>query len=319
MEPRTERAKKVAAVAARLRIVQAELADEPADQRQEHLGDEVQRALGGMSPDEQKAFLGELMSHFPTFDEGSAKADAAAADSTRPLLAALEGQLRDPKALCDRLIEAMGPLPDAQKQAIRDKLAAAGLVETRTVAGPAPAAAPSGGGEVSEAGSRALRLKLKLGDKDPVDTGRVYELSAVLSDCVMRLDRVVWQAWSSMAPHSNVKRREMIERVAGQMAMGRPEVQAAQVSAEVERLQKLSLAIIASVSKSGSIYAQRWNERFSVDAVKRAAQPRKKLAESFDTTCWKVYSELAQNMDTNAIAQEITGAIVENVEKLMNQ
>jgi hypothetical protein len=142
----SERARRVASVAQRLRVVQAELADHPSDERRAMMRDEIDLVLRSMVPGERKQFLFELMDSFPLFGEAPAAGagESAGPDrATMDALAAAQAELAAAKSelsrfndaayVTERLVELAKRLPEEQRRAVMKRLVTAGLSEVRTV------------------------------------------------------------------------------------------------------------------------------------------------------------------------------------------
>src|ERR1035437_6558372 len=67
-EPITDLSRLVAATVNRLRLIQVDFADQPADTRENYLADEVDHALAKLLPDQRAPFVTELKERFPTWD-----------------------------------------------------------------------------------------------------------------------------------------------------------------------------------------------------------------------------------------------------------
>lgn len=313
MDSKTERARKIAALAGQLRAAYANAVDETPADRLEYVQEVLKRELSGMPPDERDDIVHELLTHFPTLEAGDAPPPLPRSDSGRA-----EALPADPLQLTELLIKSAGRLGDGERAQITARLQSAGLIDAP--AAHAPVAGASGGGGtagVPEGVARLIRTKLSIGEREPVDPARLMELSGALVEFMLSLDRLVWQAWGNVGPGSAVKRRELFQRTAAQFVMGNQDVALPNVTQDTDRLRQLTLAMVAAISKSGSMFAQRWLEKYGVEAIRTAAAPRKKLTESFDATCWKLYAELAGNLDQSQISDQINQTIAEFVEGLM--
>lgn len=303
----SEVAKRAAAAANRLRLVQADLADEQESVRLAHLRDEVDRALAGLGPEDREPFLKELMARFPVWESAAAPAPAAAAAKDPEAEAALAG-LNDPSYLAERLTKLASSMPEAERAAIGAKLAAA-----FGVAGPAAPAAPAASGD------EILKRfgKLVESESATLDPAKLAEAAEVLVKFASSLDQWVWNAWQGrLAPRSAVRRREMVVKSIAHYASGAPGVTIATVTGDVERLRQLILALISAVNQSGTLFAQRWLEKFSVAAIEQAAEPAT-VWEGKPVKCWKKYVELAGPLERSAIEKDIVEAVADYVDTLM--
>src|SRR5262245_32320917 len=154
VEPTTDRGRKLAALAQRLRVLHTELADQSAEMRSEQLRDEVQRAVSQVPAQEREEFLKELIQRFPTWS-GNAAPAAAPAPAAK---AATAAEIKDPRALAEKLMEASRGLTEKERSEIAMRLAGVGLTLKEQVKSAAP---PASSGAVPELA--ALELKKALG------------------------------------------------------------------------------------------------------------------------------------------------------------
>lgn len=298
----SERAKLVAATANRLRLVQADFADESDEVRRGYLADEVQRALASVVPDEREAFLRELQEHFPTWDARVALGGAQAAPVQTPTD---QAELRDPSFLVTRLAELAGGLNPQQKQAITDKLREAGLAPPPVIDWPAQQAA-------------AARHKLQMGAADPLDPGHVLELLAILAEFAASLDQLAWTTWRTVAPRSQIRRPIGLLKSLARFAAADPDVPRGQVSQDLDRLRQLVAAIISAISQAGRQFAHNHAVKFSPTEIESlASMERGGMLVSREVKCWRKYVELSAGRDEASIEAEIMQSIADYAESLM--
>ena len=307
----SELAKKVAATANRLRLVQMDFADDDEDTRQEQLAEEVERALATIIPEQRREFLEMLRDRFPSWDANVRLADSASADGqagAAPTQSATDmKELKDASFLVNRLIEVSRALPEQERQAVVSALSRAGL---------APAA--GGGAEVSEAVLDEVGSRLQLSGQQRADAERVAELAALMGEVLGSLDQVVWNTWRMLSPKATIRRPAPLPRTMGRYAAGDPEIGKAQVKQELEQLRKLTAALISAVSQAGRAFAQRHSDRFSPAAIEALAKMAPGgLLVSNEVKCWRKYVELAGPMDAATIEAEFLQAISTFAESLM--
>ena len=309
---------RVTAVANRLKMVQADFADAPPEQRRRFLGDEIERALASIVPAERAAFLAELQSRFPAWDQASGGAAAPISPSSGPATggapapsasasATDQRELQDPSFLVARLCELAPKLSEQAKEALLARLRQAGAV-TSTPDAP-----------WSDEQSKQLRAKLAVGDQKKTDPGRVIELATVLAEFAANLHQLVGTAWRTLAPTTDVKHRPgslqnaMGRFVAGDASMTRP-----QLAQEVERLRQLVASLIAGVGQVGRQFAHTYNARFAPAEIKSAAanEPGGLFAGA-EKKCWLKYVELWDSRDEAVIEKEIRDTIVTFAETVM--
>src|SRR2546423_9776620 len=72
------------ATAHRLRLVQADAADDPPEARAKVLSEQIREALAKVVPEQRQQFLTELETRFPVFEDGDAAAPQAAEAPAEP-------------------------------------------------------------------------------------------------------------------------------------------------------------------------------------------------------------------------------------------
>ena len=85
-------------LASRLRLIQANFADDPSSDRRGHIIEEIERALGSVSPTRRKTYLESLAERFPAWEglRSTAESNVPTAAGAAPLT---------PEELVERLIE----------------------------------------------------------------------------------------------------------------------------------------------------------------------------------------------------------------------
>ena len=297
-----DRAKHVSATAHRLKLVQIDFADEGPDVRQGYLSEEVERALGGIVPDERRAFLRDLMDWFPTWDPN---VDLRPLEEAAPSRSDTdERELRDPSFLVTRLADLAESFSDAERQAVIERLREAGLTP-RTE-----------GGWPEEAVER-LRQNLQIGRETPLDPDRTFELVALVADFAGNLDQLVWRAWQNLAPKSTVRSTTPLRTILKQFVTGDQAVPRGQVVHDIRKLRQLIAALVAAAGMGGK-HAAGYLARFApaeIEAIVRMEGVR--FLKAFEVRCWEKYREMAAELGEAAIENEVREAVAEFAEKLM--
>lgn len=303
----SELARRVAGVANRLRLVQADFADESAETRREMLAEEVRRALSEVGLEDREAFLAALREEFPAWEMVQAGAAAPAEGAGESARSAMdERELSDPSFLAERLAGLAGSMTAEQKRAVEQHLKRAGLVSEPPVGGlPEEALAP-------------LKKVLGLTDGEAVDPARLAKAAVVLTELASSLDQVVWNTWKTLSPRSDIKRGQPVKGTLKRYVAGDGEVAGTQVKQDVERLRQLTAALISSVSQAGRTFAQKHVEKFSPSEIEAMAKMAGGgLLVSQEVRCWRKYVELAGPVDAIAIEGELLAAIAGYAESLM--
>lgn len=290
------------ATAGRLRLLQAELADEKPEVRQQHLSDEIESALRTMGPDDRQGFLKNLEALFPTWD---ARVDVSTEVKPSAVRSATDQrELKDPSFLVSRLIDAAGGLTQDQRRAIVNRLQDAGLAPANQAGLPAAAVKP-------------FREQLKINEDATINGARVVELATLLAQMAGLLDTVVREAWKQIAPRSAVRRSGDLSKIMARFAQGDENVPRGQVQQELEALRSLTAALIQAIRSIGKQYAQSMR-KFAPTEIESLAQIDKGW-EKLDIACWRKYKELAVDLDDAAIESTILKIIAEYAEKCLGQ
>ncbi|MEK6701968.1 MAG: hypothetical protein AABZ53_06880 [Planctomycetota bacterium] len=332
----TERARRVAAVAQRLRLVQAELVDHPAEERRGHLRDEVEHVLRAMVPTERKQFLFDILDAFPVLGESAAPEAGQGAGPDRATLDALAAaqaevstlrtelsRFNDTGFVSDRLIELSKKQNEDQRKTLVKKLSAAGLAELRTVSvasasAPQPPIAPAPKPSPQPAPHHApgqpavvggdLRKALALADHENVDGTRAGELCGILVDFSSGLDDLVWTAWrEAIARGGKLNRPGPIRRTFGQYVRGDAGSSKAKVAEDLALLRRITAATIAATSRAGKNFARSHLNVFGVEAIKAAVG-----AGGWGSPApryWAKYEELMVQVTADSIDAEIMKTI----------
>lgn len=298
---------KAAALANRLRLVQADFADEPAQARTEQMEDEIQRVLATVAPTEREQLLAVLAEKFPSWDTNVAAAPAPAAESKAPVQSIMDRrELQDPSFLVARLVELGGKMSGEDKKAAAAALKGVGIVEQTS------------SGALPEAQAKALMLALGMNPSDTLDAARLLDLATLLVELAGSLDQVVWNTWKAVAPTSPIKRAGSVKVTMSKFAAGDQDTPRGQVKQDLERLRQLTAALTASVNQAGRSFAQKHIEKFAPAEIENLAKMSSGgLLVSQEVKCWRKYVELAGPVDAQAIERDLLNAIAAYAESLM--
>ncbi len=297
---------KAAALANRLRLVQADFADEPVQARIEQMQDEVQRVLGTLGPAEREHLLALLAEKFPSWDANVSAAAPPQAAPAQVQSAMDQRELQDPSFLVARLAELGSKMSAEDKKAAAAQLRAVGIVEQVS------------GGALPDAQSKALMQALGMNPADTLDAARLLDLATLLVELAEKLDQVVWNTWKAVAPTSQIKRSGSVKITMAKFAGGDQDTPRGQVKQDLERLRQLTAALTASVNQAGRSFAQKHVEKFAPAEIENLAKMSSGgLLVSQEVKCWRKYVELAGPVDAQAIERELLNAIAAYAESLM--
>jgi hypothetical protein len=291
----------------RLRLIQIDFADVPAEARDEHMAGEVGQAIARLPEDRREAFLRQIRERFPGWkgQPGILPAGADAQGAAGPKAASdFESLLKQIAALAPNLTA------DQRRIAIL-RLKEAGLAE----GGTAP--------EWPAAAARALKTRLQLTDHDNLDAGRLLELMTELVGFASSLDQLVWATWKQVAPKSEIKRPAPVQRscakfVTGQQDGAAPPAGAReQVAVDLDRLRQLAASLISAIAQAGNLFAQKHVGKFAVANIETYADKMPGMMINKEVKCWRQYKELAAAMDVHAIELELQSGIAEYTETLI--
>jgi hypothetical protein len=164
-------------LANRLRLIQSELADRSATERQEHLTDEVRRATAQMLPDQAREFYDSLLEEFPSWGE-------VAEPVTPPVAPGIPlEQWNDPKALVEQLLM-IASKDGTRRREVLERIYRSGLV---VFVLPAKA-------------EETIKSKLpQLPNQAKIDAWRAVEVLLMLMEFSRKLESFVSGTWSTVA------------------------------------------------------------------------------------------------------------------------
>ncbi len=292
----TEEAAWAGGLASRLRLIQANFADDPPATRQEYIAEEIDRALKGVVPSKKKIYLATLGEKFPSW-EGT-RSPPASDDMAGPAPLTIE-------ELLARLMEAAPRLSPEARVDFAKKLQTVGL-------------------GIKESADAFLELppdlqkKLAIPPGKPLSLERAVKLLAASTDLAVALDQLVWALWKQIAPRSNIRKESDFARLAGQYLGGDPEVSTQQLTQPLEKTRRLIAGLLGAVGRAGANFSKKHVARFAPEAIQDLAEMEKKMLESREQACWRKYVQLAKEHGSEpAIENEIQEAIAKAAENLI--
>jgi len=283
-------------LASRLRLIQANFADDPSSVRQGYVTEEIERAIKDVSPTRRKAYLDSLAERFPAW-EGARSAPQSDLQVGAALLT--------PEEMVAGLIELAPTLSPEARASFAGQLQAAGL-------------------SVKESANAFLELppdlqkKLGLPAGKPLQLERAVKLLTITTDLALALDQLSWALWKQLAPKSAIRKESEFNRLAGSYLAGDAEVSTAQLSQPVERTRRLIAGLLGAVGRAGATYAKKYVGRLSPEVIEDWAKMEKKWNESIEAACWRKFVQQAkEHASEPAIEHEIQEAIAKAAENLM--
>ena len=281
-------AQRLAAVANRLRLVQADFADESADVRQEHLSEILRHALSELLPDQRKEFLEALRSWFPTWDATAYRAASRTKAASQSITD--QREWNDVSYVLERLIELAQDLPADQREALIGRLRAEGLSSGDGPDWPAEVAV-------------AVKKQLGVDEARSLDPARVLEMELRLAEFADTLDQLAWRMWRTIAPRAQLRPTANLKSTMSRFVTGQADVP---LSRTIEDLRHLVASLLGAVSQVGRDFAQRHLAKFSPTEIEALTDmERGGFLVAKEVRCWRKYVELSKTLDEALIEREI--------------
>jgi hypothetical protein len=283
-------------VAARLKLIQSNFADDPSSVRQGYITEEIERALKPVSPTRRKAFLDCLAERFPAWEGVRSTAESDLKVGSAPL---------QPEELVAKLMELAPTLSPETRAAFAAQLQTAGL-------------------SIKESADAFLELPPELHKKLGLPAGkrlqleRAVKLLAITADLAVVLDQLAWALWKQVAPKSAIRKESELSRLAGSYLVGDAEVSTAQLTQPVEKTRRLIAGLLGAIGRAGSSYAKKYVTRLSPEVIEDWAKMEKKWNESLESACWRKFVQQArEHASEPAIEHEIQEAVAKAAENLI--
>jgi hypothetical protein len=293
---------RVLETANRLRLIQADFADESDQTRREYLCEEIEKVLATILPTERNEFLRELLERFPT-GNFAAKSAEGEAEGERGSMGG-GSRLRNVDFLIQNLLEIVPTLSEEQKVIIDKSLQEAGLRRDVKLDGSVDL-------------DKELRTKLQISSEQKLESKEMAELSVMLVEFVLKLEPVVWNTWRALSARSAVRPQGALAKKIGRFLCKDAEASNSPVDDDLKVLQKLIVAMTTAVSRVGGQFAKRHLAKFSPFEIAALVKMEPgSVFVSHEVKCWRKYVELAETLNEDAIDMEIRKAIVDYVESL---
>ena len=283
--------------AMRLRFVQADFADRPADERRSFLDDEVKRALKDIAPEKRGRYAQALAEHFPTgFITNAPTVDATPSENS-------------PEALVEALVKIAPKLPKSLLADFGLRLQEAGYMELKSTT-------------LMDAPPDDLLKSIPLDPLQPVDLQRLYRTLAIFAEYYIGLETIIWRTWQELAPSSPVKREHGaagdVKKTTARYLQGDREVAAEQVRQIVERTRKLMGGLLGAIPSGGAAFLERFLAEFSPDKVAALAKADKSLGGwTEDAKNWNKYRKMFEDQKGQVFEEKMYEAIARKAEALM--
>lgn len=303
--PTKQTREQIASIAHRLRAVQSDFADEPADVRHQHIADELDQMLAEVRDRDRTVVLAGLVERFPAFAESDASSENGAPQPGNGVDTHLE-------ELAERLAKAAASLDAGSRKRIAAILTDAGLAETAT-------SESAAGGPLELGDHRATLAKLlQVKDAETLDSSQAAHVLTPLVEFAVKLDQIVGRTWRELAGRAAGREttdlRRQLARALHRDADGRAHQQ---LAVQIEQSRMLVAFLISAIGLAPRQFAQQHAQRFAPSEIEAMARLDKSMLTSIETASWSKYKSMAAETDAAAIEADIRKRIVSCVESLM--
>ena len=295
----TEEASWASGAAARLRLIQANFADDEASLRQNYLAEELERSLKTIPPSRHEAHLQALNELFPAWG-GRMATPVPAPDGGGARRA------QTPEELLEEFIAAAAALSEAERAEFVRRLQQAGL-----------AAAPEPGVARAEGAPEFWKF-FGIADQKPLNLERSQKMMMALGGVFLALDQLVWTLWRQLNTKSIYRKESEFGKMAGPYLASDGEVSTEMVRQPLERTRRLVAALLGALGRGSSNFARRQSTALSPDSIESAARIEKKAFESLEAASWRKYKELFREYSTEQmIESQVQQEFVKAAEELL--
>jgi hypothetical protein len=291
----TEEASWASGVAGRLRLIQANFADDEPKVRQGYLAEELERALKTIPSSRREQHLLALSDFFPSW--------ASAAAAPTPDAPSGPARVETPEELLERFIQAAGDLsPEARAKALQ-RLQEAGL-------------APKAAGPATADTTLEFWKFFGVTDNTPLNVDRSQKMLVALAGAFLALDQLAWTLWKQLNPKSIYRKEAEFGKMAGPYLASDAEISTEQIRQPLERTRRLVAALLGAWGRGSSNFSRKQSAALSPESVENAARMEKKAWESLESVSWRKYKELfkeysSEQMLESQIQQEFVRATEE--------
>jgi hypothetical protein len=287
----------------RIRLLQADLADEDPGARRAHVADEVRAALSKLVPDDQERFLEALEDRFPAWEAEGLGARGGAEAQPVSVSPTDLAEFNDAGFLIRQLQKLAGSMSAERRAAAAEALAEVGI---------------GGAGGVSPAALDRLRAALEVGPEAAIDLERAVQVMATVLEKMLSLDDIAWKNWMQISENRRRGRSELAGLL-GRYVTGDGEVGSSQVGDELESFRRLAASLMLALSQSGEA-AYKQMRRLHPDEIEGVIRNEKgSVLVAQDVRCWRRYRELAGSMDAAQVEREVLRSLAGWVNDLMSR
>lgn len=279
MDSQVERA------AGRLKMLQAQFADESSTKRRRYLKEELKTVLQPMPQENRPVFLRRLAERFPVLDSVASGRGAppSAEEDVDPV---------------DHALAACQAVEEERVDELRDRLIRQGF-------------GPKTADDESVLGK--LMRRSGLGRMKPAELAHLVQ---ELEEFVRKTDRYVSSVWKKMGPKTRrypSPARAVLENYLSAEGETEPE----ELSEALAKLHRTIVAMLV-VQRAAENFATQYCEKYSPDTIETLARMEGKgVLESWEHKFWTKYAEVAADMKPRSVQEDFMNVYRETVKRLL--
>jgi hypothetical protein len=274
---------------ARLRLVQADASELPAEKRREFLKEEISRKLNDLPRLSHKKNLQALLEQVPV--HGLVQWGIEQKPQTE----------REPETFAhvlDRFLKHVETAPEKQKAEARRKLTEAGLL-------------PEEQGGLPEESLQKLRKALGVPEDKTCLPARVAEMAGILAEVVCKVDQAAMASLKKLSPQNPALRLESMRKIFAQFVVADQPASAPSTRA----FEAVTGAIFAALLEGGEEFGRTYLERMTPETIWQVVKGGAKFWENKKKLAWDQYRVLASDYSTSEqINQKIKKAMRDHIE-----
>jgi hypothetical protein len=280
--------------ATRLRVIQADFADRPAEERCGFIEDELDGALKEISIEKQPGYVMALAAHFPT-----ATVVKQAGPEAKP-------QDNSPEALVEALVKVAPQLPKSLLADFGLRLQQAGYMAIKSTT-------------LMDEPPEEIRKVFPLDPAQPVDIQRLYRALAVYAEFYIGLEAILWRIWHELAAKSIIRREPGdVKKLTARYLQGDREVAAEQLRHVIEKTRMLMGGLLGAIPAGAAAFMARFTDEFAPENVAALAKVGRGVGGwTEDARNWNQYKKLFEDRRGKAFEEQMYEALARRAESLM--
>jgi hypothetical protein len=278
MDSQVERA------AGRLKILQAQFADESPKKRRHYLLEELKTVLQPMSQENRPVFLRRLAERFPVLDSVAAGGGA--------------------------------PVPTEDVDPVEHALAACQAVDEERVDELRERLVRQGFGPKTSDDETVLGKLMRRSGLGRMKPAELAHLVQELDDFVRKTDRYVSSVWKKMGPKTRrypSPARAVLENYLSEEGETQPE----ELSDALAKLHRTIVALLV-IQRAAENFATQYCEKYAPDTIETLGRMEGKgVLESWEHKFWTKYAEVAADMKPRSVQEDFMNVYRETVKRLL--